>query len=286
LQFQQAVGVDTIITHGWQARLALEFTRVGGRSVLATRRHSGPLRVQRPFYPEGAEVAHVYILHPPGGVVGGDELQVEVRLDTGAQALITTPASGKFYRSAAATAQITQTFQVASGAVLEWLPQDNIFYSGSRAQIKTRVMLERDSGFIGWELTSLGRPAAGECFSEGSLTQYVEIWRAGMPLFLERSHYVGGATIINSPWGLRGKSVVGTMLCVTDQPGLVVQLRNYFAGMSIADAFAVTQLDGVLVCRYLGDDAEQARLCFTRAWENLRPLILYRSACLPRIWST
>ena len=75
---------------GWRAELSLGFTaepvvdgpRDGAPAApltrLTTRAHRGPLVVQRPFYPEGPGVPHVYLLHPPGGIVGGDSLRVEV----------------------------------------------------------------------------------------------------------------------------------------------------------------------------------------------------------------
>ena len=85
---------------GWVARLALRFEQRAGRTVLAHRSHEGPLAVQKPFYPEG-DVCHVYLLHPPGGVVGGDRLTIEIEVASDAHAVITTPAAGKFYRSAA-----------------------------------------------------------------------------------------------------------------------------------------------------------------------------------------
>src|SRR3569832_593156 len=115
----------------WHARLELGFEVCGGRSSLTSRRHHGPLRVQRPFYPEGAGVCHVYVLHPPGGVVGGDELLIDVAVEAGAHALITTPAAGKFYRSGGAVARQRQTLRVAEAAVLEWLPQPALLKSFS-----------------------------------------------------------------------------------------------------------------------------------------------------------
>src|SRR5262245_10241542 len=83
---------------GWEASLDLKFAARGARTVLARRASVGPLVVQRPFYPEGG-VAHVYLVHPPGGVVGGDQLRLSVLAEEGAHALLTTPAATKFYRS-------------------------------------------------------------------------------------------------------------------------------------------------------------------------------------------
>ncbi|MEK6750307.1 MAG: urease accessory protein UreD [Pseudomonadota bacterium] len=271
---------------GWRAQLELAFATCEGRSFLARRRHFGPLYVQRPFYPEGAAVCHVYILHPPGGVVGGDELAINIHVEARAHALVTTPASGKFYCSAGATASLTQQIHVASGGVLEWLPQDNIFFSGSRVDIKTNVYLAADSVFAGWEIGSLGRPAAAEYYAAGQLSQRFEIWRDGVPLCVERSACSGNSRFLHTAWGLRGHAVMGTMLCVTSEGGLISRIRELMQDDIYADIFTVTRLDDVLVCRYLGNDAAQARRCFARVWAAVRPLLLGRAACMPRIWST
>ncbi len=105
---------------GWRAELRLGFARSGERTVLAERRHVGPLQVQRPFYPEGGRFCHVYVLHPPGGVVGGDELRLDVDVAGHAHALVTTPAAGKFYRSRGPRALQLQILRVAPHASLEW----------------------------------------------------------------------------------------------------------------------------------------------------------------------
>jgi len=81
----------------WQARLDIHLNRQGARTVLAAHRHSGPLRLQRPFYPEGSAVCHLCLLHPPGGLVMGDELSTTLTLEAAAEAVVTTPSAGKFY---------------------------------------------------------------------------------------------------------------------------------------------------------------------------------------------
>ena len=268
----------------WRARLELDFDAHAGRSVLAARRHSGPLRVQRPFYPEGERVCHVYLLHPPGGVVGGDELVIDVVVAAGAAVLLTTPAAGKFYRSNGAVARQNHRLRVAAEAMLEWLPQESILFDGARAELSTRVELARGAGFIGWEIGCLGRPGAGERFTHGALRQRVELWREGAPLYIEHARYEEGAAALTAPWGLAGCAVTGTLLCVNDGLGLVEQVRE--AVTPAAGLFSATQVDGVLICRYLGEHADEARQCFETAWGVLRPALLQRPACAPRIWAT
>ena len=275
------------VNTGWQANLLLRFARAaGGRTILSERRHRGPLQVQRPFYPEANGTCHVYILHPPGGVVGGDRLAIEAELAPGAQVLLTTPAAGKFYRSSEATAQQTQILRVAAGAALEWLPQETIVFKGAQVRSLTRVELTGDAGFIGWEILCLGRPAAGEIFERGVCRLSFEIWRDGLPLYLEQGHYKGGSELLQATWGLRGLPVTATLVCVTGITGLVERVRAA-AGELVADEwFSASQLDGVLVCRYLGSSGERARRLFSRAWTILRPAVWDRMACPPQIWST
>ena len=152
---------------GWQASLNLQFRRDPERTVLARAAHVGPLTVQRPFYPEG-ETCHLYLLHPPGGIVGGDELDIEVTLEAGSHALITMPGASKFYRSAGAEGRLSQRMTVGENATLEWLPQDTIFFPAARARLSTRFQLTSGSRLLAWELFCLGRPVNGVAFSENT----------------------------------------------------------------------------------------------------------------------
>jgi len=269
---------------GWFARLELGFGLQAGRSMLRHRLHQGPLVVQRPFYPEGEGCCHVYLLHPPGGVVGGDRLELEVQVDAGAQALITLPAAGKFYRSGGATALQQQTLKVAAGAVLEWLPQETIVFDGARVDSLTRVELEEGSVFLGWELICLGRPAAGELFRTGRLRQRFELWRGGRPLYLDRGQWQGEGAEMQARWGLQGQPVLGSMLVTGRFDEQLAQLREALGAE--AGCFALTQMPELLVCRYLGEDAHVARAGFVEIWRRLRPLVAGRAACPPRIWNT
>jgi urease accessory protein len=283
---------------GWQARLSLGFRRQSLRTILARCAHRGPLRVQRPFYPEDDGVCHVALLHPPGGVVGGDELRIDALVDTDAQALITTPAAGKFYRSAGPIARQVQNLRVAAGAALEWLPQENIVYSGARVRTLIRIELQGNARFLGWEIFCLGRPAADESFIAGEYRQDFELWRDGEPLYLERSHHTGGEAALDASWGLRGQPVGATLVCAGSPPDAANTIRAGWEAMKVPSSptpspfadteelVAVSQLDGVLICRYLGPSTARARRFFTVAWGLLRPALFGRPPCPPRFWNT
>ena len=269
----------------WRAQLRLSFARDGERSVLCERVHEGPLRVQRPFYPEGQRVCHVYVLHPPGGVVGGDRLSIEVHAKPLAHPLLTTPAAGKLYRSQGQLASQLQTLQAGRGACLEWLPQETIAFDGARAELTTRVELADDARYIGWDLLCLGRPAAGERFSRGYVAQSLELVRAGRLLYVERGVYDGGAAVLSAPWGLAGWPVVGTFVCVAPNAAAWIEAARAVA-LPQQGLAAVSGWDDLLIARYLGPSAERGREYFAGLWWVLRPALLGQPACPPRIWRT
>jgi len=268
---------------GWRARLELGFEKRAGRTVLSRRRHEGPLLVQKPLYPEQG-VCHVYLLHPPGGVVGGDQLEVSIDVASGAHALITTPAAAKFYRSLGPLSAQRQTIKLDGGSA-EWLPQESILFSECRAELTTRVMLSGDARFIGWEVVCLGRPAAEEPFSGGFFRPCLELWSEGLPLLVERAHLLGKSAALSAPWGLAARPVWGTLVAfpATAEVLEVVRASVHSAAPNL---FSATLLDKLLVCRFLGNTAEAARASFTSAWRVIRPILFGRPACPPRIWQT
>lgn len=286
VQRKQLLAANSSSPSGWRAALALGFVREGERTVLRERRHVGPLRVQRPFYPEGPDACHVYILHPPGGIVGGDQLAIAGTVSSGASALLTTPAAGKFYTSVGPLAVQSQHWQVHAGATLEWLPQENIIYDGAQAALDLRVDLVADAKFLGWEILCFGRPASGDKFSCGGLRTRVEVWRDAAPLYIERGRFDPAGEIFLAPWGLAGQCVVGTLLCTGDLREHLDYLRAHANARMTAGCVTITQLPGCLVCRYLGSSTEEARCCFWHLWETLRALSLGRVPCRPRIWNT
>ena len=270
--------------HGWRAELALSFQRAQFRTVLARRRHRGPLLVQRPFYP-GDGTCHVYLLHPPGGVVSGDSLAIDVTVGAAAHALVTTPAAGKFYRSAGPLARQSQVLRLGNGSTLEWLPQEAILFDGARVRCSTKVELAAGARFLGWEIACLGRPACAEAFDHGHLRQTFEVWRDNRPLWIERARIDGGSPLLYGAWGLAGQPVFATMVGV---PAGAPELDTARAAPQggIEGFFGATLVDEALVCRYLGPSVQEARARMLQIWEKLRPGFLGRHAAMPRIWRT
>jgi urease accessory protein len=245
----------------------------------------GPLLVQRSFHPESDGTCHVYVLHPPGGIAGGDGLTLDVEVLPGASALVTTPAATKLYRTRGPAASIEQTLTLREGSSFEWLPQETIAFGGSSVSSATTVRLGAGARYIGWEITCLGRPASGDDFAVGSFRQRTEIWRDDELLLIDRTvaHSPGSAQ--SGSWGWAGRSVYATLVATTSSDELVTELRAQVMPKRPGDLFAVTTLSGLTLCRFLGSSAEQARAAFLNAWDIIRRHTLGKPACSPRIWN-
>ena len=267
----------------WDARLGLGLERRGDRTVLARRSRFGPLAVQRAFYPEGGP-CHLYLLHPPGGVVGGDRLRIEAEVASGAHGLLTTPGAAKLYRSAGTEAEVTQWLRVVDGGVLEWLPQETILFLAARAKIRTQIALEGAARFIGWDVVSLGRPVIGERFDRGHLDLHLAVHRDGRPLLMERLRVDDGHGL-DGPSGLRGLPVMGTLIASGATTAAVDAVHAMLPAPREMPA-GVTLLDDLLVVRALAWRCEPVMGLFRRCWRTLRPALLGRPANAPRVWAT
>ncbi|MDX5300202.1 MAG: urease accessory protein UreD [Gammaproteobacteria bacterium] len=282
----------------WPAALHLHMAVRDGATRLISNRHHGPLRVQRPFYPEGPEICHVYVLHPPGGLVSGDDLHLNVHADAHSRTLITTPSAGKVYRVASTGEAQTQRthLTLAPGAVVEWLPQDTIIYNGANGRLELTVDLAPGARFFGWEMLCLGRRAGNHPFDTGYLEQRLHISRAGEPCLIERMPILANPTLREACWGLAGHTVIATALASVDhldastRQSLVEGLREHLRNDALAgkgiDWLGITCVRGLLILRAMHNDAELVRHHLVRAWHWLRPRVLDREPESPRIWAT
>jgi urease accessory protein len=274
---------------GYNAWLSLGFTDDRGTTRLIERSHFGPLRVQKPLYPEGESVCHSIIVHPPGGVVGGDELSISARIGGNANAFITTPGAAKWYR--ANGRQSTQEIRLELGpsASLEWLPQETIFFNEAEVRLHQTIDLAADAVYIGCDILCFGRVASGESFSAGSVAQHTVIRRTGKLIWFEQGDLRGGSAAMTSPLGMAGKTVCATLIAAGKPlTGAEVNMIRDDAGnaMEGVGSFGATQLKSVLVARYLGDSSEVAKHVMTAVWQRLRPHMLNRDGTVPRIWNT
>ncbi|WP_330114535.1 urease accessory protein UreD [Pseudomonas sp. JS3066] len=271
-----------LFTPSWHAELELAYALDGATTRPVQRRHKGPLRVQKHLHAEGPQVCQHIIVHPPGGIAGGDRLDISARAGKGAWAQLTSPGAAKWYRAASPAFQQVE-LNVESGATLEWLPQETIVFSGAKAELSTRIELADDARLFYWDMVALGRPAARERFVEGHFQAHLDIRRNGTLIWHERQRVEGADGLLDSPIGLASHPVFATLIVTGEiDSNLLERCRE----LPCAGRGDLTQLPGLLVARCLASEALHARAWLIDLWRLLRPALLGREAAPPRIWST
>ncbi|MFT7772420.1 urease accessory protein UreD [Roseateles sp.] len=271
----------------WPARLALAAARDG----VATRvqaRHDGPLRLLKTLYPEGAGIAHAVLVHPPGGLVGGDRLDITLDVQAGAHLLVTTPAATRFYRSNAGEAAQVVQGTVGEGARLEWLPQETLAYPACIGRNEVRLRLAPGGSLFASEVLGLGLPAAGEPFTRGRLLQHLEI--EGQ--WLDRGWLdAADAALMDGPCGLAGHRVMGTLAyaqatALGNAESLLADARAALADESAGATCLASPSGAVLLVRVLGDEVETVTNVLRRVRTSWRERLWALPGSDPRIWAT
>jgi urease accessory protein len=272
----------------WQGKLNLQYAHQGGTTQVISNQSQAPLRVQRSFYPEQKDICHSVILHTAGGIVGGDRLDLNIDLEEGSQALITSATAGKIYGGKGIEAQQILSMHLQTGSYLEWLPQETIIFNDAIYRQKTYIELEQECLWLSWEIVRFGRSARGEKFLSGSWRSHTEVWRAGTPLWIDRQWLQGGNSMIDSPHGLYGCPVVGTLALVGKQVNLdllkKIQLITSDCIQNSDQQMGVTSLIEGLICRYRGHSTAEVKQWFIAVWQLLRLFYLERPVCIPRVW--
>ena len=275
---------------GWHGHLQLDYRRDGGRTT-ALDRHHGPLRVLRRLYPEGDAVCHHVLVHPPGGIVGGDVLELDATLQPGSHALITTPGATRFYRSAGPLAAQQVRATLAAGARLEWLPLETLAYRRCEAENRLHFTLSPGAQMIGWDVLALGLPAANQPFDAGRYLQQLEL----PGVWLERGRIDGSdRVLLDSPLGLAGHTVMATMWLADGGPLgrertelLIDAARALIDASPLATTAGITAAhESLLVLRVLAHRVEPAMALLQTVWKAWRPLHWGLAPCAPRVWRT
>jgi urease accessory protein len=274
----------------WHGHLNLRYALDGHRTV-AFDRHHGPLRVLQRLYPEGESICHHVLVHPPGGLVGGDVLEVEAELAAGTHALITTPGATRYYRSAGQPAVQQVRARLAENARLEWLPLETIAYRQCRGENHLRFDLAPSAEMIGWDVLALGLPATGEPWDQGRYTQHLTlpgVWREQAVIDAQDRR------LLDSPLGWAGRRVLGTLWFAAGsalphdrRTRLLDEARAVLAASPLSATAGVTSPHaGTVVLRVLADRVEpvmQGLIAVRHAW---RAAAWQRPLHVPRIWRT
>lgn len=274
----------------WQARLNLDFKSIKGRSYLARKLHVGPLVLQKTLYPEGDAVCHGIVIHPPGGVAGGDQLALNAYLDKDTHALLTTPGAGKWYKANGSFATQQLAFDVGESACLEWLPQENILFDGSKVALTAQVNLAKEARFAAWEILCFGRQAQQERWISGGMKQKLHIFREKKLIWHECAAIKPSDLAIKSIIGTQGRVVSASFVVAAGAiPENVLEACRAVKPKQKLDAnarYGVTALPEIFSARYVGQSTQCAKAYFELLWQCLRPWYANREVLRPRIWNT
>jgi urease accessory protein len=274
-----------ILTKGWHGQLDLQFTKTDLQTAIQRSYAHAPLKLQRPFYPEG-DICHTVLLHSAGGMVGGDRLSYNIDLAPDSRVLITTAAAAKIYRSNGEIAHQQIVMNVGENACLEWLPQETILFDRAIYHQDVRVNLGTGAIWASWEIVRLGRSASNEQFTHGKWQNAIEVWQQDKPLWIDRQQLDGD--LWHSLQATAEQPILGVFAIVgcSVTANLVARARSFWSDTpdSIDLTWGVTALKNGLVCRYRGRDRQAVQQWFIAVWDLMRQEYLGRSACIPRVW--
>lgn len=276
-------------TERWNARLSLSFARRGPRTSLTRNEHHGPLLVQKALYPEGEAVCQAVILHPPGGIAGGDHLAIDIEAAPKAFAQLTTPGATKWYKASGRTASQSVRIDIHEGAIVEWFPLESIVFDGAFASSSLVVDAHSGSAAAGWDITAFGRTAAGERFAHGRYRQSIELRREGRLLWAETSAIDGDDPLFQSPIGFDSHTVSGLLWTTLphEVDDATIERARAVDAATGSLLHGVTSLpDGIVIARCLAGSTEHARAWLAQVWSSLRPVYASRTAVAPRLWMT
>lgn len=245
-----------------------------------------PYKLQRPFYPQGKGICYTTILHTAGGIVGGDELSQSIQLKPQTQAVITTAAASKVYRSNGFKASQNVAIEVDHEACLEYLPREMIVFEGAQYEQKLQVNLAPNATYLGWEIVRFGRSAREEKFLKGEWRSRTEIWQDQQLIWVDCPWLPASPEIWNSPHGLAGYPLVGTLVWVGKPvpPEVITQVRNLWQKTQSSGEVGTTSLMSGLLCRYRGNSRAEVVNWFIDIWWLIRQWNGQAIPVTPRVW--
>ena len=271
----------------WHGALTLDYRLEGGR-LRALDRHEGPLRVLKAAQPEGPLSCEHVLVHPPGGLAGGDSLNISIEQGPGTRVRLSTPGATRLYRSLGPWASQSLVARLGEGAFMEWLPLETIAHGGCRARSRLHWTLGPGAQVLGWDLCCLGLPASGDAFTSGDIEQHLEI----EGLWLERARVQAeDARLRESPLGLGGHPVWATMWCAAGSAWGEVQRQALLdSARAVIDertvqAAATSTEPRLVVVRALAPQIETVFQTFRAIRRQWLQVLGLGASSEPRIWA-
>jgi urease accessory protein len=270
---QEVVAQEKVFAGNRSAgRIALSVAASGG----ATRRRKvyedGPLRIRFPNSGNGALDAMV--VNTAGGIAGGDQHDLDIRVGDSAVLTVTTAAAEKVYRTLGPNAEIAVKLGIGANARLSWLPQETILFDRARLRRRIEVELTAGATLVMAEAVVFGRSAMGEAVGKGAFTARWRVRLDGRLVFAETVR-LDGAIVqkLKEPAVTGGGVGIATVLAIPGDQAMVEQVRAKIysgeVGVSAWNGFAVARLcakDGASLRRDLAAVVEAFGGTLPRLW--------------------
>lgn len=283
--------------------------------------------------PNQSGICHIYVLYPPAGIADGDKLTMDFQLQADSHAVITTPGAGKWYgqrkslRPTGSTpidtanknkhkndskldlkianppkAEQNILVKLADNAILEWLPQESIYFDHSVSNASSHFDLAPTASLMTWDIAVFGRQAYNETFTNGQYNNRLQIWREDQLLVSEYTQQHADSRWFHSPLGLNKQHVHGSFWAVPSINAIdseaqnnplklgqfldqtITELRQLIAQHSLP--IESTHNYQAINCRYIGSDVRACFESFYQVRELLRKKWYQLQSHRPRIWDT
>jgi urease accessory protein len=285
---------SAIMPNAWLANLRLDFSFADDqhKTVLSHREHHGPLLVQKSLYPEGKEICHAVILHPPAGIAGGDHLAIQLNIENNAKVVVTTPGATKWYKANQKDASQKIHIKVGANGHLDFLPQENIFFNSSSAHNQIIITQDKTASCIGWDIAQLGRTAQGERWEDAKLRNEIEYYFDNELCWVESMLLESQKSFYNEACGLAEFPVFGTMWmssCNASEDLLeeITEMLDWSDSLRVGvTRIAIDENYGLILVRGLSDEVEYLKNCFIQIWLFARERIAGIEPLPLRIWKT
>ncbi|MES2490721.1 MAG: urease accessory protein UreD [Pseudomonadota bacterium] len=236
---------------------------------------------------EPDEPTQAVLLTTSGGLTGGDRLAVEIEARANTCVTVTTQAAEKLYKAADGEEDVRVDihYRVGENAWAEWLAQETILFDRARLRRRFTADLAPGARLLALESVVFGRTAMNERFDHGLLHDAWRIRRNGRLIWADALHLEGDVAQQRAlPFGFGKACVTATLLYVGDDAANHLEVVRELLEPD-KDLGAATCMDGLLIVRFLADDATRLRPLLMRITGGLRNLATGLRPHLPRVWS-
>jgi len=290
-------------------KLSLCFRKkTNGKSYLAKQYYKLPLQIMPIFYQDDDGTAFAYMLNPSGGILQHDRLYTEILMEQGSSALVTTPACTRFYKMDDGYAVLENRIEMQSGSVLEYIPEHNVPFAGSRTHQTTEFHLDKQATLISFDMTVPGRVSRDEIFDYDYFESKTKIFVDGKLTAYDSMHIEPGKTDLTSIGMIECKGANATIYVYKDKMSeeVIDAVRTYYkrdekenagdqSGSAVMDekenagdqsAPAATNVrigasmvtDSLMIVRLLSEDILEIRKAMLDIWDIIRRNLLGKPA--------